>query len=61
MYALPMQNSDTVTFSVKFSIFKNFTSVTVFNIKSPNFQRLLAFTCSYYKVLTLDFCLTQEL
>ena len=45
-HALPMQNSD--TFSVKFSVYKNFTSATVFNIKTTNFRPLLTFTYSFH-------------
>ena len=54
------------SFSVKFSVFLNFTSATVFNIKFPNFQHLLTFTCSChfwhctYRVLLSGFQLPQE-
>ena len=41
-----MQNSDTI--SVKFSVFKNFPSSTIFIIKSPNFQHLQTLTCSLH-------------
>ena len=45
-YARPTQNSD--TFSVKFSVFQNFTKAAVFNIKFPNLPHLLTFTCSLH-------------
>ena len=41
------------TFSVKISVFKTFTSVTVFCIKSPNFQYQV--TSGIYTVLTSGF------
>ena len=31
-----------------FFVFKNLTSVTVFNLKSPNFRHLLILTCSFH-------------
>ena len=43
--ARPTQNSH--TFSVWFSGFKNFTSATVFGIKSLSFRYQLIFTCSF--------------
>ena len=42
------QTYNSNTFSVKFSVFINFASATVFNIDSPNFWHLLAFTYSLH-------------
>ena len=53
LHALPTQNSD--TFAVKFSVFKNFASATVFNIKSPAFS-----ISDAYRVLASGFQLPQE-
>ena len=53
MHALPVQNSD--RFSVKFSVFKNFASATVFNIKTPGFWHLLTFHL-LFPILTLAEC-----
>ena len=41
-----LQDSDTI--SVKFSVFKNFPSFTIFIIKSPNFRHLQTLTCSLH-------------
>ena len=42
------QCQSSAKFSVKLSVFENFTCATVFNIKSPNFRHLLTFTCSLH-------------
>ena len=51
--SLPLQNSD--IFSVKFSVFKNFTSAAVFYIKFQNFRHLLNFHL-LFPFLTLTEC-----
>ena len=60
--ARSMQNFD--TFSVKFSVFKNFTSATVFSIKCPIFQYELTLTGSsisgIYRVLTSGYLKAWE-
>ena len=53
------QNSD--TFSVRFSVFKNFTSATVFNTKSRHLLTFRALSISdAYRVLTSGFQLPEE-